>query len=553
MNGIGERENGKLFNFRPALFAAIFLVFGVTFAYYRIERGVSYLWALLLLPAVGLPLFFADGWENFLVRFCAVTLLAGVFCVGFISFRSQVNAFEDNPYYAGRVELVGTVETRKEQEELVALTLNAVYIDGEKVKGRAVAYFPDYLVEEIGVGEKVLLVGELKTERNTQGKYGFRESEITKNLCYRLIGESCVYAGKSRDPFLIVRARMEEVVYAGMDETPAALTLALLTGDVTGVDEGLMDNMRYGGIAHIFAVSGLNIGALYLCCSFLFSRAPFKRTPKPVRFLLLAGILFFYSGVCGFSASVVRAAITCAVFYFARLLGTGSDPLNALGVAAIFILLLSPVELLGVGFQLSFLACLGLFLLVKPTTQVFDELRKVYYKRFPRRYTAEEQEVLNNGDVLPPTVGDSVWKWSTGILSASIAAQVATLPALLFHFGYISGWALLLNFLFVPITDLLFTVALLLVSLCCLLPTAASGVLLYFPSLAWSGSILLFQIVDFSRFGLSGVQVSLGICVCYYGGILFLTDKLQISPRLRRTLAVVCFAAFALTLHLYNL
>ncbi len=551
--GVGERERDKLFNFRPALFAAFFLLSGIGFAYARIVYAASWWWVLFLLPVAILPLLFSEGIQGGLLRLGTLAILFICFGVGFLSFRMQITAFQDARYILGEAVVLGEVENCKRNEEGVTLTLKNLYINEEECKGRLRVYLPVSAAQSVDVGEKTLVRGEIKTDTSLTGKHGFRGSEIGKKLYYTMTTEEeCVRVGRASDPLLSVRGRMEQVVKAGMDETSAELTLALLTGDVTGVDGELMDNMRYGGISHLFAVSGLNVGALYGCCLFLFQKTFLKRTNKVLRFLSLAGILLFYSGICGFSASVVRAAITCAVCYAAKLLGVGKDMLNTLGVAAIIILLLSPVELLGVGFQLSFLACLGLFLLMKPTTHVFDEIGKAVKKRFPRKYTAEEERVLADGDNLPPSTGEKIWRGVRDVLSASIAAQVMTVPALLYHFGYLSGWTLLLNFIFVPLIDALFTLLLILTVVCCILPFAA-GVLLYVPAVLWSALILLFEIVDFSSFGLENVQISLALCVCYYGGTLFLTDKLNISPRLRRWLAVAFWVCFAVGLHLYNL
>ncbi len=553
VNGF-EGEKDKLFNFRPALFAAFFLVLGIVFSYFRILHGASYRWLFVLLPVFLLPLLFSRDMEDGLSRLCGVLLLAVFFGIGSISFRSQIIAFQEQPAFCGEYVVVGEVETRKSKEERVALILKNVYVGEEKVGGRLTAYLPIYEAGQIQVGDKVLLRGKVTTDTSLVNSYGFKSAEITKKSCYLLKSEEgCMKVGRTKDPFLLVRSKVEEVVYAGMDETPAALSLALLTGDVSGVDGELMENMRYGGIAHIFAVSGLNVGALYACCLFLFSKTPLKRTPKAARFLLLVGILLFYSGICGFSASVVRAAITCAVCYFTKLFGVGNDLLNALGVAAILILLLSPAELMGVGFQLSFLACLGLFLLTRPIDRIFDGIKNAYAKRFPRKLTKEEEKLLARGDTLPPSVGERAWRAVSGLLSASIAAQAFTFPALIIHFGYVSGWALLLNFFFVPVTDALFTLLLGLVTLACCLPTAFATALLYLPSIAWSTSVLIFECIDFSTFGLFALQISMGACVCYYGGILFLTDKLNVSPRLRKYFAYAFWTAFAVGLHLCNL
>ncbi len=555
VNSSGESSD-KLFNFRPMLFAAFFLVLGVVFSYYRILYAISYAWLLTLLPVFLFPLLFSSDFCNFLFRVSAVLLLALSFGVGVIVFRGQTARYESAPKYVGEMTVVGDIENRKTSSYGTQLTLKNLIFEQEvveEVDGRLSLYISDLKAKELAVGDRVLLKGRVETNVALGGEYGYRESDISKKVYYTMDVTGYAKVGKSQDGFLLVRGRLEEVLYAGMDETPAALTLALLTGDIGGVDKDLMDNMRYGGISHIFAVSGLNVGALFACCMLLFSKTPLRRAPKPLRFALLCGLLFFYSGVCGFSASVVRAAITCATLYFTRLFGVGNDPLNALGFAAIVILLVSPAELMNVGFQLSFLACVGLFTLMKPTGYVFDELQKAYRKCFPRRYSEEEKEVIESGDTLPRRMREDVWLGVKTLLSASIAAQLATLPLLLIHFDRISGWALLLNFFFVPVTDALFTALLSTSAIACLLPTAFSGGLLFLFSIAWSGAILIFQAVDFSSFAITGVQLSFGACVFYYGALSFCTDKLNISSKLKKGLFFFCSGAFLLLSYLYNL
>ncbi len=543
-----ERESSKLFNFRPAFFAAIFLILGIVYGYFRLLKGISALWLLAFVPVALLPLCFSEGRRDFIKRTLAIALLAVSFAVGAACFSLQATEYARCPTYSGEVTVVGTVESRKEYGNTTRIRLRDIVVDEKGVEGRLNATLPTLYAQNIGIADRVVLVGEIATNTEYIGEYGFRSDAIGKKIRYILYAYEGVAVDETNNAYLRIRARMERVVYEGMDETPAAFTLALLTGDVSGIEEGLSENMRYGGISHIFAVSGLNVGALYLVCLFLFSKTPLQGTPKPVRFLLLVGILLLYSGVCGFSASVVRAAIFCAVAYFCKLLGTGTDPLNALGAAAILILLLCPSELFGVGFQLSFLACLGLFLLTKRIGQVFDEVAKCYRRRFPKKYTAEQEKLLKNGDILPQTVGERVWKWTKELLSASLAAQIATAPALLIHFGYLSGWAMLLNFIFVPFTDGIFTLLLLLVAVACLLPVAVAPVLLYLPSIVWSAAMLLFEIADFSTFALRGVQITLGGCVCYYSALTFLSDKWNIPKWLNCALFWLFFLCFGVTL-----
>ncbi len=550
VNAVDLEKRDKLFNLRPALFAAIFLIYGVVFAYYRFFYGASAWWSLLLAPLTAVFLFVPK--RELLRRCLFVVLLCAFAMTGFIAFRYQLRSYAQAPAFKGSYIVTGTVENRYEYADYTRVVLTDVTIGETEVKGRFNATLPPSFASEITIGARLFLQGEVKTNRSYFNGYGLNTNALYKRIYYSASVSECVNVGRSKNLFLLLRARMERVLYAGMDETPAALSLALLTGDTSGVDGDLMENMRYGGISHIFAVSGLNIGALFAFCLFAFSKTPLRRAPKPLRFFLLTGILFFYTGLCGFTASVVRAAVLCVLGYLVRLLGSRYDLLDSLGGAAIFIVLLSPCQLFDVGFQLSFLACVGLLLLTKPITQVFDECKNALRKCFPRKYTKEEVEMLEKGNTLPVGVGEKAYRATTSLLSASLAAQMATLPVLLLRFNFLSGWSLLLNFIFVPFTDGIFTLLLLLTLAACVLPAAFAPLLLYLPSLLWSAATLIFEWADFSSFALQDVQISFAACVCYYVAITFLSDKWNVSKRTKVWLALLFLAGLGAALYLGN-
>ncbi len=408
------------------------------------------------------------------------------------------------------------------------------------------AYFPVSVCEEISICDEVVAKGYIQTQTHLISDYGFRADDIGDGVRFSLEnGVSCVKGGEKFDIFLLVRQRVETLLKAGMDETRAGVCMAVLTGNRTGIDGELMSNMQYGGIAHIFAVSGLHVGALYAFCLFLFKKTPLKRLSKTARFILLFVLLFFYAGVCGFSASVLRATVLCLTSYFAVLLGISNDSLETLGLACIFVLLISPCHLFGAGFQLSFLACLGIILLARPIGQVCDEICFAV-GRLRKKKTEDEEE--KDDENAPPSIGETVRRKLVSLVSASLSAQIATAPVLLMTFGYVSTLSLFLNFIFVPFMSATFAFLLLFVAVSCVLPLACATVVLYAPSILWSLVLLVFEFVDFSMFTWADIRLTVLGVLCYYLGCLFLTDKWNISKSLKAVLSSACFLTFAVSL-----
>ena len=550
-----EIRNSKLFNFRPFLFAAVCFCLGVTFCYLYVCHGVSAWWSLCAIPLSLTPFLFCRTRRQFLQRIWSVIWLTTIFFVGFFSFSYRVDAYQNCTHYNGESYVVGTVTDISNNGDITCVTLSDLIIEEDHAKGKLVAYLPSEDCMQLEISDKVLLTAKIKTEVELTDENGFRAWEIGEGIRYKGTYVSNVEeVGKTFNPFAIIRNRMQDRIYAGMDEESAAVTVAVLTGDSSGMETGLLTNMRAGGIAHIFAVSGLHVGALFAFCLGVLRYKRFRGIPKLVQFIGIAGLLFFYAGVCGFSPSIVRAAVICLVAYAAKLLLIETDFLETLGVAALLILCCQPTALFEVGFQLSFLSCLGIVLLARPIqngcTCVCAKIRGV----FPaRKFTPSERKMLARGDTLPPSIPERIVKIGISFVAVSLAAQIATAPVQMYAFGYLSPLALILNCIFVPVLTCAFGILLLGVAVACLLPIGAATWVLGIPSMLWSGILLLFEYVDFSKFVLADWKVPLGVFVSYYTGCTFLSDKWNLKDSVKKWIAVICVVVCVICLVIANL
>ena len=561
-------RNGKdrLFNFRPVFFVAAFLGLGVVFSCLRLFHGIC-LWWLCLLLGLLIPFAFC-GKKGMVKTAMAVCALLFAFFFGGNAFAFQVRNYVDAPYYNGVHSVRGTVEEKSVGKWNTRLVLSDISVNGKDEKFTLIAYLPTAFADKTELFDEVVLKGTLTTFDLDFTAEDFNATQLRDGIRYRLDDvESCAVVGHKFHLFGWIRARIEKVIYSGMDEDPASVTLAVLTGNTHGIEDGLLANMRYGGIAHIFAVSGLHVGALFAFCLFLTSKTKLKKTPKPVRFLLVAFVLIFYGGICGFSASILRATILCLVGYAAKLIGTSMDKLEALGAAAIFILLLSPVDLFLPGFQLSFLACLGIFLWCKPLekwgnhvcdeigkrVRAFQEIRRIERNNADVEMTvAKTEKSVNQQETPLVSLPLKVRQGVISFLSVSTAAQIATAPVLLHTFGYLSGWSLLLNCIFVPLISASFSLLLVGVAIACFLPLSVAPILLYVPNVIWSAALLVFEAFDFSVFVLKGVTLTVGAFICYYGALSFFSDKWNLTVKQRRGFGLLCAAGFIVVVLIVN-
>ena len=552
----------RLFNFRPIFFCAVFLCLGIVFAYGHLLLDASAWWLLCFLPLFAFPLLFLKDTKKMKKTVLAVLLLGVSFSIGGFAFYNQLSNFQSAPVYEGETYVVGKTVAMRKSGDYCVVSLEDFVIGGNAVDGQIIAYLPASFYGNIHLADKLMLRGNVTTNLDFFGYYGFRAGDIDEGVRYTIwVEESDSTAaiqnvsviGCSSDVFLLAKKRIQESVYAGMDDTPAAVTMAVLTGDRTGIEKGLYDNIRAGGVAHIFAVSGLHIGAMFGFCMLILEGGDRKRGGRASRFIITSAVLIGYAGVCGFSPSVLRATVICLVSYAAKLTGLTVDFLQAIGASAIIVLCISPVTLMEAGFQLSFLACLGLALLTRPLRLAMESACCKVRSWFPKTLSPAEIRAIKNDDTLPASLSERIRRSVISFLSASLATQIFTAPLLMSLYGYLSGWSLLLNCLFIPVISVGFSFVLLLVLLVCILPEACAAVLLYLPNVIWSALLLLFETIDFSTFALTGLKLSLGSYVSYYGGCVFATDKWNVTPRLRRVLTIACVFAFAVTMFVTNL
>ena len=551
-----QRENveDRLFNFRPLFFSAASLALGILFAYLRIFKDVSAWWSMILLPFAAASFCFCKTKKRVVTTAVAVVWLTACFCFGFGMFKNNTLDFTDARQYNQKAEVVGLVKEKTLTDYRLVVVLDDVQIDGDKQDGKLTAYLTKTFSTDIHLADIVRINGFVSTDVSFFDEYGFRANDISNDVRFSLNeAQDLEIVGHQFNPFATVHNRMERVVYEGMDETPAAVTMAVLTGNTAGIDSDLLENVRRGGIAHIFAVSGLHVGALYAFCLLLIRKTPLNRLSRIAQFALLAFVLVFYAGVCGFTASVVRALILCLVGFAAKSIGMKSDLLENLGVAAFLILFMNPIELFCVGFQLSFAACFGIAFLVKPLERVLN----TGYDNAVLLFAGKRREqILENRKLredLPKTIGQEVRGMIFSLLSVSFAAQIATTPILLQTFGYVSCWSLLLNLLFVPLISAGFSLLLLFVFIACALPVSAASVILYLPSMLWSAVLLVFEACDFSSFMIRGFSLTAGGVVCYYLACTFASDKWNVSGRIRRVAVWGLSFVVVVATILYNL
>jgi len=167
-----------------------------------------------------------------------------------------------------------------------------------------------------------------------------------------------------------------------------ALLRALLTGQRDMLSREVVGDFRAAGAAHILALSGLHLGVIYLIISKLLSVLGRSRPAFALRSLLIVAFSLFYVLMTGASPSIVRAFLFISIGEIARHCpGRRKSPMGVWCTALLLQLALMPWVIDSLGFQLSYLAMLGIFTVFPwldgfyPRAEgvfSFDPLRKIW-------------------------------------------------------------------------------------------------------------------------------------------------------------------------------
>lgn len=355
----------------------------------------------------------------------------------------------DKNWYGNHLENAGKEIEEKEslRDEYLIIRLNTelsertstyraeanIYGTAQKsLTGKILIYFrKDFLIPEFGTGSVILIKKQPEKipSNHNPGGYDFSRYNALKGIYHQVfLTSSDYYTTELNDRnfleglILFLQKNVLNSIRSNVRKDEQGLAEALLIGYKEDLDRDLLQQYSNTGVVHVIAISGLHLALIYLLiekfCSFFIKR---KTIFKAV--IILVG-LWVFTLLAGASPSVVRSAVMFSMIVAGETFQKRSGILNSLFASAFLLLCYDPYWLWDLGFQLSYVAVLGLVLAAKP---VYDLI------------------YIHN------ILLDQVWK----MCSVTLAAQLFTLPILLYHFHQFPVYFLFTNFICVPLSSLI--------------------------------------------------------------------------------------------------
>ncbi|HQI69970.1 MAG TPA: ComEC/Rec2 family competence protein, partial [Bacteroidales bacterium] len=209
----------------------------------------------------------------------------------------------------------------------------------------------------------------------------------------------------------------------GLQGNEFAVISALLVGYTDNLDPDLIRDYQGTGAIHILSVSGLHVGIIFIVLNFLlqfFDRTKYGRLPKAI---LLLVFIWFYAVLTGMSPSVMRATAMFSFVIMGKALRQPPAIYNTMAASALVLLMFDPYMIAAVGFQLSYLAVLGIVALYPAISKVWT----------PKYWLSRQ-----------------IWS----LVAVSLAAQLVTFPLCLLYFHQFPNYFLLTNIIATPLSGL---------------------------------------------------------------------------------------------------
>lgn len=326
--------------------------------------------------------------------------------------------------------LVRVTEPPQEKERSIKCVVEVMQVNDDQVMGKSLIYLQkDTNVHYPKYGDILYFNGkyqEIKSNGNPKefdyARYlrihDINEQTYLKTGSWQIVGND---ANPMFEFVFNLRSHFGNVINtSGMSDKNSMVANALLLGQKEYLDKDVLRSYSSAGAMHVLAVSGLHVGIIMLILNFLVIPIKKIKHGKALFLIIMLGGIWFYAMITGLSPSVMRAAVMFSFIVIGKELQRDTTVYQSILVSAFLLIIIEPYIIYQVGFQLSYLAVLGIVYLQPKIENLIYVKNKILYK---------------------------AWQ----ISAVSIAAQIATFPLGLYYFHQFPNFFLLSNLLVIPL------------------------------------------------------------------------------------------------------
>lgn len=297
--------------------------------------------------------------------------------------------------------------------------------------------------KNILLGDELIITGKIRclSDPLNPKQFNYKNYLAKKGVNYTLFSESTNITKTGNNIFTIsafgnyVREKIiENFASYNVSANSVALFASFALGDKSLLDQDSRENFKNAGVMHVLAISGLHVGIVFLILNFIISLIPPLRRSM-ISALIIIIALWIYAIITGLSPSVQRAAFMFTVICLGNVFSRKGNIYNSVFISAFILLLIAPDLITDVGFQLSYVAVIGI-VFFQPK---LSGLWKPKYR---------------------------VIKWFWDLTTVGIAASIATTPLSVYYFNQMPNYFLISNITIIPIAIGSLFIAVAFIALC---------------------------------------------------------------------------------------
>lgn len=438
----------KLLNFTiPKL--TLFLVIGIVIAHYsNFKFHYVLVFTIALLLGIGMYWFVLKTKINRTPYFSWLSYLC-VVGIGMIAYGIQNESLQDNHYtnltqndtQTIQFQILERLKPDKYNDKYIAKVLT---FNNKTACGKILINIKkDSLTKPFVVDDKLFTSTALKTIQKPLNPFQFNYNNYLKlKQVYRqayLNNDKILRISNSKNSISGLADQLRttintKLVEAGFKNDVLGIINALILGQRQDISKATYNNYVNSGTIHILAVSGLHVGILLIILNFLLKPLLYLKHGNGIKLFLIVLLLWTFAIVAGLSPSVTRAVTMFTAISIAMHLKRSTNIYNTLAISAFFILLFKPIFLFEVGFQMSYLAVIGIV-----------SIQPIFYKYWQPKYW----------------IPNKLWQ----IFTVTLAAQVGVLPISLFYFHQFPGLFFISNIVIIPFLGLILGFGILVITL----------------------------------------------------------------------------------------
>lgn len=324
--------------------------------------------------------------------------------------------------------------------DVFKIELDNKEINLKKNNIKLIVYIDNSNKYNIMQGDYIKVAGNFSTisSYNNFEMFNYKEYMSRKNIYGNVYSSNIELVKKKNNKIIYTRFKIINYIKSKIKNNINTENNGLLTGILIGDKEDIPDEkieeFKNSNLSHILAVSGTHVSILITLLTIVLDKV--IKSYK-IKNIIIIGVLIFFLFIIGNTPSVLRAVIMTCLVIVSKLLYRKSNNINNLFISAFIILLLNPYYLLDLGFELSFLATLGIILFVREFEKIIpyiiiktrkSENKKIFYK---------------------------ISKYIISTLIVSISANLLIIPIVLYNTNNISFNFIISNIIISPLIFIL--------------------------------------------------------------------------------------------------